>query len=84
MAAKIAIQAWGTSMRDSSSPGQNHQAALRNETRNIIKAALPAGVGRLILGREAGDVKAIGSDIVRGGAKGHHQEESHRVPEVAR
>ena len=55
-----------------------------NEPRHVVEAALPSGVGRLLLAGEAGDVEAVGGDVVGRRAEGHHREQGQRVPEIAR
>jgi hypothetical protein len=48
---------------------------LREETRDVEKAALPAGVGRLLFAGQAGDIEPVGGDVVRRRAKRHDDEE---------
>ena len=55
--------------------GQDHQPAQREEFGGVEKRALPAGIGGLLARRQAGDVQAVGGDVVGGGGQRHHREQ---------
>jgi hypothetical protein len=46
--------------------------------------ALPAGVGRLLLAGEAGDVEAVGGNVVSGRTEGYHREEDDGKQKIPR
>jgi hypothetical protein len=64
--------------------GQDHQPAQRQEFGAVEEGALPAGVRRLLARRQAGDVQAIGGDVVGGGCQRHHAQQRDRQREPGR
>ena len=54
------------------------QAARGDQFRKVVERPLPADIPRLILGRELRHVNAVGRDVVRGAAEGHHREDPYR------
>ena len=62
---------------------EDDECPLSEEARHVEEASQPSGVSRLLFSSQAGDVKAVGDDVMRRGAESNDREQSNGVTEVA-